>query len=291
MELALLSHLFTIAIKKWRLGLIYNPVSNIRKPAPGKGRDRRLGADEEKALLRACDRHSNPMLGWIVRVALYTGMRAGEIKGLTRLLPCCRGRPNHQRCGRRVTQTIRRAARRHRFVIVDQAAVEDARLSGAARGLLAYLLSRPDDRKVLVNDLKKRGNLGRDGIYALLRELCSAGYVCLDRHRDAQGRMRGGTYIVSEIPAPHPDVPHEVGPEKAIPRLVQPGALPNTDGDPRTTTTNKTTDTNRGTGKHCSFPNRCRTRSVRLRSTSLSNWIRPMPSSSSTSGRARWRPG
>ncbi len=84
LELALLSHLFTIAIKEWRLGLIYNPVSNIRKPAPGKGRDRRLGADEEKGLLRACDRHSNPMLGWIVRVALYTGMRAGEIKGLTR---------------------------------------------------------------------------------------------------------------------------------------------------------------------------------------------------------------
>lgn len=84
LELALLSHLFTIAIKEWRLGLIYNPVSNIRKQAPGKGRDRRLCADEEKTLLRACDRHSNPMLGWIVRVALHTGMRAGEIKGLTR---------------------------------------------------------------------------------------------------------------------------------------------------------------------------------------------------------------
>ena len=84
LELALLSHLFTIAIKEWRLGLIYNPVSNVRKPAPGKGRDRRLGADEEKTLLKACDRHSNPMLGWIVRVALSTGMRAGEIKSLTR---------------------------------------------------------------------------------------------------------------------------------------------------------------------------------------------------------------
>jgi integrase len=84
LELALLSHLFTIAIKEWRLGLIYNPVSNIRKPAPGKGRDRRLGADEEKTLLRACDRHSNPMLGWIVRIALHTGMRAGEIKSLLR---------------------------------------------------------------------------------------------------------------------------------------------------------------------------------------------------------------
>jgi len=93
-----------------------------------------------------------------------------------------------------MTQTIRRAARRHRFVIVDQAAVEDTRLSWAARGLLAYLLSRPDDWKVLVNDLKRRGNLGRDGIYALLRELRSAGYVRFERHRDPQGRMRGGTY-------------------------------------------------------------------------------------------------
>ena len=84
LALALLSHLFTIAIKEWRLGLIYNPMSNIRKPAPGKGCDRRLGADEEKALLRACDRHSNPMLGWTVRIALHTGMRAGEIKSLLR---------------------------------------------------------------------------------------------------------------------------------------------------------------------------------------------------------------
>jgi len=112
---------------------------------------------------------------------------------------------------------------------------------------LAYLLSRPDDWKVLVNDLKRRGNLGRDGIYALLRELRNAGYVRFERQRDSQGRMRGGTYIVSEIPAPHPDVPHAVGPEKAVPRLVQPDALPNTDGNPRTTTTNRPTDTDRGT--------------------------------------------
>ena len=84
LELALLSHLFTIAIKEWRIGLFYNPVSNIRKPAPGKGRDRRLNANEEKSLFQACDRHSNPMLGWIARIALYTGMRAGEIKSLTR---------------------------------------------------------------------------------------------------------------------------------------------------------------------------------------------------------------
>ena len=84
LELSLLSHLFTIAIKEWRVGLFYNPVANIRKPAPAKGRDRRLSADEEQVLLKTCDKHSNPMLGWIARIALHTGMRAGEIKSLTR---------------------------------------------------------------------------------------------------------------------------------------------------------------------------------------------------------------
>ena len=70
-ELALLSHLYTIAIKEWGMGLTYNPVSNIRKPSPGKGRERRLVDGEENRLLKACDEHSNPMLSWIVRLALF----------------------------------------------------------------------------------------------------------------------------------------------------------------------------------------------------------------------------
>ena len=83
-ELALLSHLYTVAIKEWRIGLVYNPIANIRKPAPHKGRNRRLSGDEEQKLLEACDKHSNPMLGQIVRLALHTGMRAGEIRTLRR---------------------------------------------------------------------------------------------------------------------------------------------------------------------------------------------------------------
>lgn len=84
LELALLSHVFTIAIKEWRLGLLYNPVQNIRKPAPGPGRNRRLAADEELKLLARVDEHSNPMLRWIVRIALETGMRSSEITSLRR---------------------------------------------------------------------------------------------------------------------------------------------------------------------------------------------------------------
>ncbi|HWI83850.1 site-specific integrase [Ramlibacter sp.] len=84
LELALLGHLFTVAVKEWGLGLTYNPVLNVRRPAPGAGRNRRLDAHEEAALFAAVDRHSNPMLGWIVRIALATGMRSSEITSLRR---------------------------------------------------------------------------------------------------------------------------------------------------------------------------------------------------------------
>lgn len=76
--------MYTIAIKEWSLGLIANPVLNIRKPSPGQGRNRRLNGDEEVRLLKACDEHSNPYLGWIVRIALFTSMRKSEITSLTR---------------------------------------------------------------------------------------------------------------------------------------------------------------------------------------------------------------
>ena len=82
LELALLSHLFTVAIQEWGVGLTFNPVLNIRKPSPGEGRDRRLSPDEELRLINAVNAHSNPMLGWVVCIALETGMRASEITTL-----------------------------------------------------------------------------------------------------------------------------------------------------------------------------------------------------------------
>lgn len=84
LEMALLGHLFSVAVKEWGLGLGYNPALNVRRPAPGVGRNRRLSADEEDRLLHAVDAHTNPMLRWIVRIALATGMRSSEIATLRR---------------------------------------------------------------------------------------------------------------------------------------------------------------------------------------------------------------
>jgi hypothetical protein len=143
-----------------------------------------------------------------------------------------------------MSNTIIRAPRRDRFVVMDQRAVEDDRLSWAARGLLCYLLSRPDDWKVLVNDLRKRGNLGRDGIYRLLRELRAVGYARFLRLRDKNGRIRGGIYIIREVAdSPDPELPDTVLPETAVPGTANPGALPTTDIDLRRTTTTTPTTT------------------------------------------------
>lgn len=79
LELALLGHLFTVAIKEWHIGLTYSPVANIRKPSPGAGRNRRISLTEEQLLLETMDAHSNPMLGWITRLAIETSMRQSEI--------------------------------------------------------------------------------------------------------------------------------------------------------------------------------------------------------------------
>src|SRR5690606_29919454 len=84
LDLALLGHMFNTAIKEWGIGLTYNPMQSIRRPALPPGRERRLTADEEERLLVAVDSHSNPMLGWIVRIALETGMRSSEITSLCR---------------------------------------------------------------------------------------------------------------------------------------------------------------------------------------------------------------
>lgn len=85
LDLALLGHMFNVAIKEWGIGLAINPVQSIRRPAPGPGRERRLSQAEEKRLFAAVEAHSNPMLSWIVRIALETGMRSSEITTLRKV--------------------------------------------------------------------------------------------------------------------------------------------------------------------------------------------------------------
>ena len=60
LELALLSHLYTIAMREWRLGLLYNPVALVRKPPPGPARTIPLTQAAATALKEAIDHPLRP---------------------------------------------------------------------------------------------------------------------------------------------------------------------------------------------------------------------------------------
>ena len=80
--LALLSHACTIAIKEWQW-MAVNPVVQISKPREAQGRTRFLSDDERERLLVVCRSSESVHLFPIVTLALSTGMRRGEILGIT----------------------------------------------------------------------------------------------------------------------------------------------------------------------------------------------------------------
>lgn len=82
LHLALLSFLFGVARKEWDMPELINPVPLVRKPRLPQGRNRRLHGDEENRLLRECEK-INPELADIVRFAIETAMRQGEILSMT----------------------------------------------------------------------------------------------------------------------------------------------------------------------------------------------------------------
>ena len=73
---------------------------------------------------------------------------------------------------------------RERWVQIDHRTVEDKRLSWKARGMLAYLLSKPDSWVVYTAELTKASPGGRDAVLAGLRELEAAGYIVRKRTHD-----------------------------------------------------------------------------------------------------------
>jgi len=69
-----------MARQGWGLASLDNPVMKIKKPAPGKARERRLEDQDEARLLAACrTSKATPWLETAVGLAIETGMRAGEL--------------------------------------------------------------------------------------------------------------------------------------------------------------------------------------------------------------------
>lgn len=116
--------------------------------------------------------------------------------------------------------TTIRVERRHRYTSIDRGALNDRRLSYRARGILAYLLDKPDDWKTTADAIAVAGREGREAVRTALNELEAVGYLVRRKWRNEGGQWASewtvlerpkGTEPGRETGAGQP--PREAGPQ------------------------------------------------------------------------------
>ena len=96
--------------------------------------------------------------------------------------------------------------------------LRDQNLSLKAKGLLSMCLSLSDSWDYSINGLVVISKEGRDAILSTVRELEISGYIVRGRTRDEQGRLRGASYTIYEMPQP----PMTDNPTQEIPTQEMP---------------------------------------------------------------------
>ena len=97
-------------------------------------------------------------------------------------------------------EVIRIKKHSNNYVILDKTFLEDDGLTWKAKGILTYLLSRPDGWEVRVSDLVKRSPDGKTSVYSALKELKEAGYYQKVPVRDEKSRIIRWESTISELP-------------------------------------------------------------------------------------------
>ena len=95
---------------------------------------------------------------------------------------------------------IRIKKKEHPYVQVDKRVLEDSRLSWRAKGILVYLLTKPDGWTVKVADIWGKGQEGRGAVQACLKELEKHGYAQLVTIKGEGTTFAGKEWQVNEEP-------------------------------------------------------------------------------------------
>ena len=96
--------------------------------------------------------------------------------------------------------SIFRIKKDRNFVIVSKTLINDLTVSWKAKGILIYLLSKPDNWELVIGDIISHSTDGRDKVYSGLKELETAGYIKRSREKSKKNRYIGYVYFVYEKP-------------------------------------------------------------------------------------------
>ena len=114
---------------------------------------------------------------------------------------------------------IVRVEKKTNYTIIDNTALRDNRLSWKAKGLMAYMLSMPDDWTFYMDELQKHATDGKSSFRSGFNELKKLGYVERKRIQREDGTFFWET-IVHE--RPHTDFPQVDYPSMEKPLVEKP---------------------------------------------------------------------
>ena len=99
---------------------------------------------------------------------------------------------------------IVRSKRPERYTVLDNDILRNHALSFKARGILAYILSQPDNWAISSTRLAKVGPDGRDAIRTGLKELEERGYIVRQRMQDPMTGKWSTCNVVYDEPVDEP---------------------------------------------------------------------------------------
>jgi hypothetical protein len=97
--------------------------------------------------------------------------------------------------------TTIRVGKRKKFTMIARSTVNDGRLSFRARGILVWLLDKPDDWQTDSERIAEQGQEGRDAVRSALNELTNLGYLRREKCQDIAGKWYT-SWMVFEVPTP-----------------------------------------------------------------------------------------
>lgn len=135
---------------------------------------------------------------------------------------------------------IYRVVKNENFVVLDKGFLNDDQLSWKAKGLLAYMLSLPDDWDFCLTDLATRSKCGREATASIINELILAGYLQKVQERTKDGKFSKVEFVVFEVSKraarpstgyPSTDAPQTEKPTQLNNKLLNNQLLKNKDDD------------------------------------------------------------
>lgn len=120
-------------------------------------------------------------------------------------------------------QYVKRAIhdRDNPYMMMMRDVAQDERLSYDARGMLSYILSKPKDWVVKVDDLRTE-KAGRDKVRGILKEMSEFGYAVLpERIQSPDGKWGWTAYEIYE----NPEYNEKFQPKTEKPKSVQPNSV------------------------------------------------------------------